>query len=290
MIRLVVCVVTAAALLLAVAGYRQTIGQPSEAEATENPSTTSRGVVVDQGQSTPPGPEPAGKTSPTSEARPAAKVSATESSPAKGADKTPPAEKAGDAGKKEAAEEEPLLLDDEPPLLLDDEPPLLLDDEPPLLLDDGEAEGCGPMADNSRCHVCHLHLAQEDVAVVHARANVGCTKCHGDCDAHIADESWASGGTGTPPGIMYPRAKIDAACGQCHEEHDVAPTKVIQCWLDRYPDHEVPKAVVCTDCHGHHHVDTGLRKAWWDKATGQPIKPEKPADSGKTIETGNTIE
>ena len=36
--------------------------------------------------------------------------------------------------------------------------------------------------------------------------------CHGVSDAHIADESWASGGNGTAPDIMYPRDKINPSC------------------------------------------------------------------------------
>ena len=96
------------------------------------------------------------------------------------------------AEEKPQAKEEPLLLlDDDPPLLLDDDPPRLLDDDPPLLLDDGDGEPSAKgakMADNSRCHVCHLNFEVEDIAVGHAKENIACTKCHGDCDEHIADE------------------------------------------------------------------------------------------------------
>ena len=98
-------------------------------------------------------------------------------------------------------EEEPLMLDDAP---------LLLEDTP----DDTSAKG--PVADNSRCLHCHLNMADEELATTHARANIGCANCHGNCDAHIADESWASGGNGTAPEIMYPRDKIQAACMKCH--------------------------------------------------------------------------
>ena len=42
--------------------------------------------------------------------------------------------------------------EDEPLLLLDDEPLLLLDDEP-----DEDLSSSGPMADNSRCFVCHVN-------------------------------------------------------------------------------------------------------------------------------------
>ena len=74
----------------------------------------------------------------------------------------------------------------------------------------------GPVADNSRCFVCHVNYMQEKLAVTHAKANIGCAHCHGASDAHIADESWASGGNGTAPDIMYPRDKINSSCMHCH--------------------------------------------------------------------------
>ena len=120
---------------------------------------------------------------------------------------------------------------------------------PLLLLDDTEEDetASGPMADNSRCFVCHINYMQEQIAVNHARQNIGCAHCHGPSDAHIADESWGSGGNGTAPDIMYPRDKINPACMTCHPQEK----------LDA-PQHELvfaktdPK--VCTDCHGDHRL------------------------------------
>jgi len=149
---------------------------------------------------------------------------------------------------------EPLLLEDEP-LLLEDEP-LLLAEEPPLLLteDDPAASPQGEMADNSRCHVCHLNYAAEDIAVDHARAGIGCSGCHGESDAHIADESWAMGGNGTAPDIMYPRQDINPKCMSCHTR-DAIDT----------PQHEglfsAMDEKVCTDCHGDHRLNR--RKCKW---------------------------
>jgi len=121
--------------------------------------------------------------------------------------------------------------------------PLLLDDVP-LLLDDGESSATSVVAgaDNTRCHVCHLNYVQEDLALIHAKAKVGCVDCHGNCDAHIADESWASGGNGTPPEIMYPRDKIIEFCVSCHPR-------------------EKPPTKICTDCHGKHRL--AERKLKW---------------------------
>jgi hypothetical protein len=139
----------------------------------------------------------------------------------------------------EAKEQAPLLLD---------EPPLLLKDEP------GANQPDGPQADNSRCFVCHINYMQEDIAVIHARANIGCADCHGQSDAHIADESWASGGNGTPPDTMYPRAKINPFCMGCHtkDKIDTDQHKPLFASLEK---------TVCTDCHGSHRLE--VRKCKW---------------------------
>ena len=155
---------------------------------------------------------------------------------------------ANDAPGGEAAEQESARQDE--PLRLADEPALLLDDEPPLLLDDGEDEDPpeGPVADNSRCFVCHINYAQEEIAVTHARANLGCANCHGPSDAHIADESWASGGNGTAPDIMYPRAKIIASCMACHPKETIDTPQHAPVFADS------DEKKVCTDCHGDHRL------------------------------------
>jgi hypothetical protein len=138
-------------------------------------------------------------------------------------------------GQPEVKEEVPLLLEDEPPLLLDDDP-------------GAEAEA-GPMADNSRCFVCHVNYMQEELAVRHAQANMGCATCHGPSDAHIADESWASGGNGTAPDVMYPKDKINPSCMACHPREKIDT-----------PQHEpffsetAGEKKVCTDCHGSHRL------------------------------------
>jgi hypothetical protein len=155
-----------------------------------------------------------------------------------------------------------------------EKPLLLSDDDPPLLLDDGLGIDPAAGADNSRCQVCHLNLVMEELAVTHAKEDIGCADCHGDCDAHIDDESWASGGPGTPPEIMYPPERIDGACGECHETHDAPAKEVLQRWQERCPEKTDASGIVCTDCHGKHRLNPKLRKAWWDKKTGEPIKPE----------------
>ncbi|HUS72535.1 MAG TPA: hypothetical protein VMY06_05660 [Sedimentisphaerales bacterium] len=134
----------------------------------------------------------------------------------------------------------------------------ITDDEPLLLLDDSEEElspPTGPVADNSRCHVCHVNYMQEDIAVTHARANIGCASCHGECDEHIADESWASGGNGTAPDIMYPRAKINPFCIGCH------PKDKIDTEQHKPLFSSAGEKKYCTDCHGKHRLEN--RKCKW---------------------------
>jgi hypothetical protein len=142
-------------------------------------------------------------------------------------------------GAKSATEEEPLLLENESLF-----PAEAQDGNSPTELS----------ADNRRCHVCHINYAQEDIAVTHARANIGCKDCHGDSDAHIADESWASGGNGTAPDIMYPRPRINPTCMGCHPRDSIDT-----------PQHKPLFAAaddkVCTDCHGNHRL--ARRRCKW---------------------------
>ena len=131
--------------------------------------------------------------------------------------------------------------------------PLLLLDEPQEKHDNGK-----PVADNSRCAVCHINLIKEELAAKHAKAGVGCAKCHGESDAHIADESWASGGNGTPPEIMYPKDKINSGCMNCHKAEKVfvkikSHKQDVQAMRDG--------KLVCTECHGEHKMAN--RKCKW---------------------------
>ena len=134
----------------------------------------------------------------------------------------------------------------------------ITDDEPLLLLDDGEQEfvpPTGAVADNSRCFVCHINYMTEDVAVIHARANIGCANCHGDCDAHIADESWAWGENGTAPDIMYPRPKINPFCMGCHPKDKIGTEQHKALFAN------TGEKKYCTDCHGNHRLAN--RKCKW---------------------------
>jgi hypothetical protein len=148
------------------------------------------------------------------------------------------------------------------------ETPLLLSDDKPLLLDDEPATNApaGSGADNSRCQVCHLNFMQEALTVIHARTNISCATCHGPSDAHIADESWASGGNGTAPDKIYRKSLSRFACLGCHNW-----VKLVE--SDKKTDREDKPnhlAVLdgtnrekrfCTDCHGQHRMVK--RKCKW---------------------------
>jgi len=130
-------------------------------------------------------------------------------------------------------------------------------EEVPLLLENEPESGMGgeSAADNGRCFVCHVNYMQEKLAVTHARANLGCASCHGPSDAHIADESWGSGGNGTAPDIMYPRDKINPSCMTCHPKDKIDTTQHKAVFTD------APDRKVCTDCHGNHRLPQ--RRSKW---------------------------
>lgn len=143
-----------------------------------------------------------------------------------------------------------------------DDEPLLLDDEPLLLGDGPDVDlPAGSGADNSRCYVCHMNYVQEDIAVIHARVNIGCADCHGNCDAHIADESWGWGGNGTPPGIMYRRPEINPFCMGCHpkdkidtEQHKLLFAGTVEPRPKAGSIQSRASPWHCTDCHGDHRL------------------------------------
>jgi hypothetical protein len=138
--------------------------------------------------------------------------------------------------------------------------------EPLLLLEEGDSEeldlSTGPMADNSRCHVCHINYADEELTLLHARADIGCEDCHGASDAHCSDEDNI-----TPPDTMFAEDKIMAFCMGCHtkEEIDVDVHKLVM-------DQTDPKITRCTACHGEHRLSYRTRR--WDKVTGELIKDD----------------
>jgi formate-dependent nitrite reductase cytochrome c552 subunit len=133
------------------------------------------------------------------------------------------------------------------------------------------------MADNSACFVCHGNYDEEELALLHAKEEIGCVDCHGDSFDHRNDEDNV-----TPPDVMYWPARIDEACQECHDTHDVSAREVLKRWQERCPEKRDYKQVVCTDCHGYHRLQR--RTVRWNKKTGELIvnaeatKPQEPAE------------
>jgi len=138
--------------------------------------------------------------------------------------------------------------------------PLLLLEEEGLPEPDPAA---GPVADNSRCHVCHVNYEDEALTLVHTRADVGCEDCHGASDAHCSDEDNI-----TPPDAMFAEDKIKSFCMGCHtkEKIGIAVHASVMAETD-------PKNARCTACHGEHRLAYRTRK--WDKVTRELIKDDK---------------
>ena len=160
-----------------------------------------------------------------------------------------------------------------PPLVIDRGTPLLLD-EPPE--EDPFAVPSGPIADNQSCFVCHTNYEEEEFADVHAKANVGCIKCHGASFDHRNDENNI-----TPPDVMFDAKKMKKNCEQCHDTHDAPAMKVIVRWQERCPSKTDPKDLLCTDCHGMHRL--AFRTVQWDKKTGELIV-RKVSEPGEQVE------
>ncbi len=137
--------------------------------------------------------------------------------------------------------------------------------EPLLLLEDAEelTAPSGPVADNSRCYVCHINYEEEALTFVHARADIGCEQCHGSSDAHCSDEDNI-----TPPDIMYPAAKIDSFCMDCHTKGKIDVPVHNSVWADIGTEEGC-----CTNCHGEHRLSYRTRK--WDKTTGELLEDDK---------------
>jgi len=157
-------------------------------------------------------------------------------------------------------------------------PPLLIDRDAPLLLDESPAttgQDLRFLTINRACYVCHENYRAEELATVHAKASVSCMDCHGPSLKHRDDEDHL-----TPPDIMFPAAKIDDACAECHDTHDAPAREVLARWKERCPEKTDFATVVCTDCHGDHRLER--RTVRWDKQTGKLLTDTSPDNSTST--------
>ena len=115
--------------------------------------------------------------------------------------------------------------------------------------DEEESPQIDPMSVNATCYVCHMTFVYEKISSTHFEAKVTCIECHGTSAKHANDENIGA----TKPDVVYARKDVDKMCGKCHEDHDVAPRKVVARFLQRkLPANREP---VCTDCHGTHRIE-----------------------------------
>ena len=88
------------------------------------------------------------------------------------------------------------------------------------------------------CDTCHVDVEDEVVGTKHDAEGVGCVKCHGPSEGHIADEN-----NEVLPDRVFARSIIDGFCGECHECSRPAAGRTATAQA---------KQKVCTDCHGAH--------------------------------------
>jgi hypothetical protein len=176
----------------------------------------------------------------------------------------------GGSGLLQAEDGEEPKSDGPPPLVIDRNAPLLLLDEP----EDKPKKPTGPMADNTACYVCHGNYDEEELVLIHAKEEVGCIDCHEESFAHRDDEDNV-----TPPDKMYWPERIDPACQECHDTHDVSARDVLTRWKERCPEKTEASKIVCTDCHGHHRLPK--RQVRWNKKTGELIFEKKKTSDAK---------
>ncbi len=136
------------------------------------------------------------------------------------------------------------------------------DEEPLLLLDDTAKKAGAPeaaaVANNQTCFVCHGNFVGDKFIVSHAKAGIGCPKCHGASDAHTDDEDNI-----TPPNIMYTKQQVNPMCSECHPQEKVSRKAHNPVFARATPEGKR----YCTDCHSKHKANR--RSTFWDKATGE---------------------
>jgi hypothetical protein len=125
---------------------------------------------------------------------------------------------------------------------------------------------------NPFCRACHLDFDEEELALDHELAGIGCERCHGESFRHRSDEANV-----TPPELMYPKQRINPMCMMCHPRHDINHVKDHEAILaaDSSFFEETPSdgnaKKYCTDCHGVKHRMQN-RTTRWNKATGEVIR------------------
>ena len=125
-----------------------------------------------------------------------------------------------------------------------------------------ESDSRETKVENSFCAVCHYGFDEEELALNHRAANIGCQRCHGESLAHRSDENNI-----TPPEIMYAKEKINPFCMTCHPGNKIVQKSVHEAVLSA----EASPQKHCTDCHGKEHR-INVRTTRWNKITGELLK------------------
>lgn len=124
----------------------------------------------------------------------------------------------------------------------------------------GRKPGDGRPADNEMCYVCHLTLKTERLTTVHQKEGHGCTKCHGPSNDHMHDEMLM-----TTPDLKYGRRQVAPMCRVCHQHPHHHVAEKVKDFRRQWRGKERPngRAIteesICTDCHGTHNIDKGLK-------------------------------
>ncbi len=122
---------------------------------------------------------------------------------------------------------------------------------------------------NLFCSACHYAFGDEELALNHERAGIGCERCHGESERHRSDEDNI-----TPPEIMYPKAKINPTCMMCHPRgkiKHVSDHASLLAGAETIFDNSTGQKQYCTDCHGKEHR-MNVRTIRWNKATGELLE------------------
>lgn len=143
--------------------------------------------------------------------------------------------------------------------------------EPTPVVEQVESKPNPGFVANQFCYACHADFQGETLEARHAKAGIGCERCHGESDRHRSDEANI-----TPPELMYPRVRINPMCMMCHPRDTIRHVDSHKAILEGAAtvfDKENSEATltVCTDCHAKNHK-MNVRITRWDKATGQILK------------------
>ena len=132
---------------------------------------------------------------------------------------------------------------------------------------DGQQNEEEPFVANEFCAACHYNFIEDELALEHKLAGIGCERCHGESERHRSDED-----NTTPPEIMYPRERINPTCMMCHPRQEITHVRYHDPLLAGaetiFDEKSAGKKMCCTDCHAKDHL-IKVRAVRWNKQTGE---------------------